>query len=186
MRNIAALMVLPIGGGSLDLPRPAASATDIIGIYFDQEVENHCVDLPTGIHHAYLIASNLNAESGMSGWECQILNDGPLTVMEWNLEWQAINVYPPPGFGVGFTTPMPRVASMVLLDIRFLLFDTQPAYFYVQPWVLPSLADVPVYATGGDPGDLRPLHQSTGGPTFPSQLSTATAPSPQRPGPGGG
>ena len=84
MRLIVALMIFLIGRESVCPFRPAAGATDIIGISCDREAQNHHVDLPTGIHHAYLIASNLSTESGMSDWECQVLNDGPLTVRECN------------------------------------------------------------------------------------------------------
>ena len=176
MKNPVAVLALLVCVGGVCQHLPAMGVTDVIGIYFDLEARNQCIELPTGTHHAYLIATSLSAETGMSGWECQILNDGPSTVMEWDLQWQAINVYPPPGFGVGFTTPMPRADSMVLLDISFFLFDVQPAHFYIQPWYLPSIEGVPVYAAGGDPGDLRPLYQSTGGPDNPVAVINGDCP----------
>ncbi len=179
MKKVATMLTwasLLAGLASTLAPGSASGVPDVIGIYFDTEAMNHCVSLPPGEHHAYLIVTNLVDPGGIGGWECRILTDGPLVVTQWDLLWEGINVFPPPGFGVGLVTPMPRQEIMVLLEITFQLLSTEEVDFFIHPWFQPSLEDVPVYASGLNPGILRPLHQSTGGPDDPVAVINGDCP----------
>lgn len=154
----------------------AQPMVDVIGIYFDEDASNHCATLPTGeVHRAYVIVTNLQDPTGLSGWECMVLLDGPIMVVNWDIG-EAINPFSPPQFSVGLFRPMARSPVMVLMEISFLLTDEARVSFYLHHIFTPSLPDVPVYASGHDPGLLRPFHQSTGGLNFPVAVVNGDCP----------
>ncbi len=149
---------------------------DSIGIYFDTEASIHRITLLEGQHHAYLAITRPTDITGISGWECRISTEGPVFVLEYGILGQAINAATPPNFAVGLAEPFPFADSIIVMDMTILLTGLEEIHFYIHPSYQPSLEGVPAYASGGNPENLWPLQQSTGGEDYPVAVINGDTP----------
>ncbi len=145
---------------------------DGIGLYFDMEATEVCMATAAPFESitAYLLATNITEESGISGWEMEVLVDGPLTADAWELIGiQPLNVFTAPRFAVGLGEhglANPIVDNVVHLATltAYVLAPTDQVSFGIKPhcsssWNPPA----PGYAAGNNAGNLVPFLVSGGG-----------------------
>lgn len=141
---------------------------DTIGMYFDLDANIVCWNTagPFEAVTAYLIATNLSVDSGVSGWEAyiQLSGDAPLAA-NWSLI--GLDVDPSPeGFqvGIGVILPIEPLPATVLATWTGFIGDpSDQISFHISG--IPgsaSFPDSPGYAAGDNAGDLRPLRVSAG------------------------
>jgi hypothetical protein len=158
-----ATLTLP-AAGALAGPDPAPNG---LGIYFDQAANTNCSDAsPSAPVRAYLIATNVTAPSGLSGWECRILIDNYGGDATYTVLGQYLNVLTPPMFSVGLTAAIPRSTCIPLARISislggsFALLGLAPS----KPSSFGGLS--PGYAVGDNPGRLIAFTPSGNVPWF--------------------
>jgi hypothetical protein len=162
--TVTVLLLASTGLGQID------PATMGIGIYFDPEGLNHCVSgLSPGEYgpgFVYLLITRpdpLCQEYGVSGWECELQIEGPLTVLDWGLPPGAVNASTPPVFYVGHPEPLPFSPAAVLLDMQVALTGIEPVNFQIHPAPIPSLmCPLPVAVCACDLCEPQCLPVSTG------------------------
>ena len=144
-----------------------------IGLYFDMEATEVCMTTATPFEEitAYLLATNISEESGISGWEMEVLVDGPLTAAAWELIGiQPLNVFAAPRFAVGLGEhglANPIVDNVVHLATltAYVLAPTDQVSFGIRELEGYSSWSDPVspgYAAGDDAGDLVRFQVSGG------------------------
>ncbi len=155
---------------------PSGSATaqmdpcpDGIGLYFDMAaMGNHITTAaPFTQFAAYLCATNITADSGISGWECTVETVGPVTAASWAVGHGGTNFLTAPNFAVGIGTvaPAPYTPSIVLATLTgFILAPTDQVSFRVVAIPTPSIPghNGAIYAVGNNAFDIRPLYSSGG------------------------
>jgi hypothetical protein len=162
---VTLMMVSPVAAQIDPMP-------DGIGIYFDPGATQNCMftSAPFQSVTAYLMATNISAPSGISGWECTVQVAGSLLAPAWAIAGGGTNFLTAPDFavGVGTVAPLPFAPAMVLATLTaYVMNPTDLVALYVRPAPQPSIPGHPVYATGDNAYDLRALIQSTGGADFP-------------------
>ncbi len=142
---------------------------DSAGLYFDTAATNNCITTaaPFTPFTAYLCATNISADSGISGWECTVETVGPVTAASWAVGHGGTNFLTAPNFAVGIGTvaPAPYTPSIVLATLTgFILAPTDQVSFRVVAIPTPSIPghNGMVYAVGNNEFDLRRLFNSTG------------------------
>jgi hypothetical protein len=135
---------------------------DGVGIYFDESGNDPCEDVPVGLVTTYLIVTKPTVLTGVSGWECRITYDGPISILAYTMRGLCINVLEPPQFMVGMGIPHPYSPAIVLMDLTIYVSDiTLEGRIFVHPTFNPSMVvageGVPCYAAGDDPAHLIPL-----------------------------
>ena len=146
---------------------------DGIGLYFDMEATEVCMATAAPFESitAYLLATNITEESGISGWEMEVLIDGPLVAAAWELIGiQPLNVFTAPVFAVGLGEhglANPIVNNVVHLATltAFVMAPTDQVSFGIKnhdssSWNPPA----PGYAAGDDAGNLVAFQVSSGYP----------------------
>ncbi len=150
----------------------ADTMVDGIGIYFDPGATVNCLNTSAPFQSvtAYLTATNISADSGISGWECTVVLMGNLLAPSWTVAGGGTNFLTAPQFavGVGTINPLPYSPAIVLATLTaFVQNLTDVVDLYVRPAPQPSIPGWPVYAVGNNEFDLRTLGQVTGGPDYP-------------------
>lgn len=143
---------------TLVLAAPALAA-DELGIFWDEplymqvQTEATAPTVVTG----YLVLKDCTSASGVLGWECKILQDGPGTFVDWTLAGQSINVGTFPEFQVGIGgDPLPTTANGVLLaSFQFLYDQNQPVRFGLDNVYRASIAGEMSYIPADEPETLR-------------------------------
>jgi hypothetical protein len=144
-----------------------------IGLYFDEFGYEVCMSTaaPFTPITAYLLATNISEESGVSGFECEVTTDGPLTASAWALNGvQPLNVFAAPLFAVGlgeFELATPVINNVVLLATltAYVLAPTDQVSFGIKNLDAGSFTPPsPGYAAGDNAGLLVPLQVSSGFP----------------------
>ncbi len=163
---LACLVSLAISGSALAQVDPDP---DGIGMYFDLEATQYCLDFSGGQVFVYLLMTNCSQSSGISGWEAHVTYTVPAGDFEtgWVLPTGSLNVSSAPDFVVGLGTPHPYESAILLATYGILVFNTSTMDFYVGPCNTPSIPGVPVFAAGDNPGLLLPMQQSSGSPDLP-------------------
>jgi len=149
---------------------------DGLGMYFDLEGVDYCLDYMGGQAFVYLLLTNCSQPSGISGWEAHVTYVVPSGDFEtgWTLPAGSLNVSAAPDFVVGLGTPMPYAPALLLATYGILVFAPDQMDFFVGPCNTPSLPGVPAYAAGDDPGLLVPLQPVSGSADLPvAQLNPA-------------
>jgi len=144
-----------------------------IGLYFDEFGYEVCMTTaaPFTPITAYLLATNITEESGISGFECEVTTDGLLTAPAWALNGvQPLNVFAAPLFAVGLgenELATPIINNVVLLATltAYVLAPTDQVAFGVKNLDASSFnPPAPGYAAGNNAGLLVPLQVSSGFP----------------------
>ena len=145
-----------------------------IGLYFDMAATDVCLTTAAPFQPiaAYLLATNVTEESGISGWEMEVLVDGPLTAAAWELIGiQPLNVFTAPVFAVGLgehelanQADANGVIHLATLT-AYVLAPTDQVAFGIKnhdssSWNPPA----PGYAAGNNAGNLVPFQVSSGFP----------------------
>jgi hypothetical protein len=151
--------------------RPHTLVTDGIGVFFDPEATTPCLESVApgtyGPGFMYLVITEPSAPAGIIGWECS-LEFGPcLSVLDWGIQGQGINVAMPPDFTVGLSEALPWAPAVLLLDMRVEITCTDCTWIHVHPAPSTSIPGVPLYADAGDPGHLITLYPVSGGEEHP-------------------
>ncbi len=142
---------------------------DGIGIYFDENADIVCTEtmIPFEQVTAYLLATNISAASGISGWEAYIWTTGAAPVApSWTLAG-GLDVDPTlEGFqvGIGTVAALPWAPAIVLATWSgFMMAPTDAMSFFVSgvPGSV-SFPHSPGYAAGDNAGDLREFQVSSG------------------------
>lgn len=176
------ILVWPLAA-ALSSPPPGV---DIIGIYTAPDGtgrDNVDVD---GMVDVYLVASGIETELGLCGWECIVGVPGTVFLGGASLVGQAVNVVEPPEFVVGLAEPLFPVNGIVhLATLTFIVPDVVaclwiPCSMLPAPWSPPG---VPGYAICGsaEPHALTPSSGACGECIFgfntgPLGIVTASAP----------
>lgn len=134
-------------------------AADELGIFWDEplymqvQTEASAPTVLTG----YLVLKDCSSASGVLGWECKILQDGPGTFVDWALEGQSINVGTFPEFQVGIGgDPLPLTGNGVLLaTFQFYYDQNQPVRFGLTNIYKDSIDGEMSYIPADDPDVLR-------------------------------
>jgi hypothetical protein len=143
------------------LPALPAGATDEIGLFFDTQAEQPCLEAGSFTTLAtYLILVQPSASSGVSGWECAVRYDNA-TFTSCTLAGTALNVFQAPDFQVGLSPSLPWAQDVLLAQLNFVSGGAGPVRFYVEPCRIPSIPGTPVYADGADPSILLPMAPRT-------------------------
>jgi hypothetical protein len=142
---------------------------DGIGMYFDLDATQYCLDYTGGPVSVYLVLTNASEPTGISGWECHVTYTVPAGDFEtgWVLPAGSLNVSTAPDFVVGLAAPAPWAPAILLGTYGILVFATGSMEWYVGPADTPSIPGVPVYAAGDNPGNLIPLQMVSGSPDLP-------------------
>ncbi|MCP4144896.1 MAG: hypothetical protein GY752_06380 [bacterium] len=144
-----------------------------IGLYFDEFGYEVCLTTaaPFTPITAYLLATNISEESGISGFECEVTTDGLLTAAAWSLNGvQPLNVFAAPLFAVGLgenELATPVINNVVLLATltAYVLDPADQVSFGVKNLDAGSFdPPAPGYAAGDNAGLLVPLQVSSGFP----------------------
>jgi len=167
MKTLLTLLVVvlvPVGVMATVDPDPNG-----IGVYFDLDGDVVCTttSAPFANTVAYLLVTNPDASSGVSGWEAQIWTEGaaPAAPM-WTLS-AGLDVDPSPaGFQVGIGTISPLPYGITVLLATWSAFVMSPfdeiSFFVTGVPGSVSFPGSPGYAVGDNAGDLRPLQVSSG------------------------
>lgn len=151
---------------------PAAHATDGLGVYIDQAGTTNCSAAPAPYSAVtlYLVAKNVSAPSGISGWECALVFDPPTFSFPptYTILNGGLNVFTAPNFQVGLAAPVPFAEAMSLASISILYMGGSlkvgmgpctPSSFGSGAY--PDVPPGPGYALGDNPGELRRLYPSS-------------------------
>jgi len=164
----------------LALAAPAAAVVDPgtngIGVYFDLDANTNCAPSPaTGMLNMYLIATNINETSGISGWETHVyFNPAPPAGVSYTYAGTgAVNPLTAPDFQVGMGGgPLPYSSAVLLLTMSTYYFGMGfqiglgPIISAPSSFAPPS----PGYAAGNDPARLIGLAPSSNVPIPASNL----------------
>ena len=164
MKKFIALAALALLLLSLPAQAQIYPIPDGLGIYFDTDATQYCLDAFIGRLEIYLMLTNCSEPTGISGWECHVTYNVPPddVYMGWWLPDGSLNLSIPPDFVVGLGTPRPNAPIILLAKLYLFVFPDDPIVFYVGPADLPSLPGVAVYAAGGNPGHLIQMHPTSG------------------------
>ncbi len=140
-----------------------------IGIYFDLDGDVVCTTTaaPFANVTAYLLATNIDATSGISGWEAMITTGGAAPVAPaWTLAAGLDVDDSPEGFqvGIGTVSPLPFGTTILMATWSgFVMNSTDMIEFFVSgvPGSV-SFPSTPGYAAGDNAGDLREMQVSSG------------------------
>ena len=146
-------------------PPAAGQPPNSLGIWFDPaftQSDAQTDAFPT-FGEAYLVLHQLSF-SGLGGWECRVATDGPVTLLGWDLEGQAVNFTPPPSFTVGLGSPLPDSEAILLATVQYVVNAAGPVTFSLRPTVHASLPDAMACITYADPNIVLPLTTVTGTP----------------------
>jgi len=139
---------------------------DMIGIYLDEGATVHCADAPVGEQvTAFLCLTNSTALAGLAGWEAAIEVAGDLTVLDWNLRAEAVNVSVPPVFTVGLAECLPWSPAIVALDFTLDVIGPDRSELKVAPHPgheVPPPCPLPLFAACGGAGEVQTLGFSGG------------------------
>lgn len=159
----AALSIL---GLTICLAAPAvAQGPDTLGLWFDTAYtanDGEGSAFPF-FGTAYLVLHEPSLD-GVGGWECKVTAAGPVTLLTWALEGQAVNFASPPEFIVGLGSPLPSGQDVLLATVQFLIDAPAPVTFSLGPVYHASIPGAMAYIPFADPNDLRPLTTGTGTP----------------------
>jgi len=137
-----------------------ATATDQVGIYFDESYQNNSLIVPDAntVVTGYLVLSDPATTAGVAGWELCVGIDGPAMFLNWELEGQVINVLNEPCFQVGVgDAPLPGGSRVLLATFTMLVEEPLPVALSVNLINHPSIPDEMAYLTNDDPQEIRPL-----------------------------
>ena len=146
--------------------------TNGIGVYFDLEANANCA-APTamGMLNMYLLATNINETSGISGWETHVyFNPAPPAGVTYTFAGTgAVNPLTAPDFQVGMGGgPLPYSPAVLLLTMSTYYFPGVAFQIGLGPiTTAPTSFPVthsPGFAAGRDPGILIPLKCSSNVP----------------------
>ena len=143
----------------------AAQPPNSLGIWFDSAFTQNDVEAGTfpAYGEAYLVLHHLSF-SGLGGWECRVATDGPVTLLGWDLEGQAVNFTPPPSFTVGLGSPLPDSEGILLATVQYMVSAAGPVTFSLRPTVHASIPGAMACITYADPNIVLPLTTVTGTP----------------------
>lgn len=161
--GLIVLLASAPAAGQLD-PDP-----DMCGIFFDEGAYVFCQDSvpPGGEVTAYLCLTRITATEGISFWEAKVeVSDGG-TVTDWQVRGSAAsNLATAPEFVVILGETLPWASSLVVLQMQVVVSTGYPVGLRVWPATNPSVPPapfpLPVYATGGSPGEFHTLGYSFG------------------------
>lgn len=157
---------------------------DNVGVYFDPYGDDLCearieTDGGIGVRHVYCVLTQLTSPY-VKGFELLLGVDGPLLMSNFTYPAGsgAINLMATPAFLVGFAEGLPAISGAVVVmefdifvySLNETLWDNSgDAHVYVREIFFHSLEDpVPAYLTMD--GEIRALHQSTGGADDPVMI----------------
>lgn len=137
------------------------TGADMIGIYFDEGATVYCVDTPVGQQvTAFLCVTNSTALTGLAGWEAAIEVTGGVTVLDWNLRGEAVNVNVPPVFTVGLAECQPWSPAIVVLDFTLEVIGPDRSELKVAPHPgheVPPPCPLPLFAACDGGGEVQTL-----------------------------
>ena len=152
-----------------------ASAQDnVIGLYTDADISGNYLETTAAFEpvEVYLLIHSLsaNAGGGVSGFEAEVIIDGPLTAPEWVLQGtQPFNISTAPAFMVGFGTGdlaiMANDSGVCHLATltAFVMTTADVINFKIQNYEICSFTpDAPGYAAANNAGILVPCITSSG------------------------
>lgn len=146
-------------------PAPAAAQGDALGVWFDPAFSDN--DMRTGslpfIGQAYLVLHEPTI-AGVGGWECMVDVTGPVFLLQWRYEGQAVNFKTPPEFFVGLGSPLPHGEAVLLATVDFLVQEDGPVPWSLRPIAHPSLPGAMAYISFADPNVILPLGTVSGEP----------------------
>jgi hypothetical protein len=144
-------------------PAQVDQDTDGLGIYFDTDATQYCLEYVGGWIFAYLILTNCSEPTGIAGWECRITSTIPPGNFApgWDL-YGADNSSWPPNYECGLGWVIPHAPAMLLARQEFWINVPDAMTFYVGPVDSPSIPGYPAYAVGGDPGRIKPMYPVSG------------------------
>jgi hypothetical protein len=139
---------------------PPGGDGDRVGLYFDQAFTTPWI---TGVAagepvEAYLVLRNPSVADNISGWELQVLSDADILLQDAQLAVGSHNYSALPEFTVGFETPLPPGAEMLLGTLTFVpssVPDNAP--LALVPRRNPSLPDAMAYSHGPEHA-LHPMY----------------------------
>ncbi len=158
--RILALFVL-----SLILATPTL-AQDKVGVYWDgASSQNVGTTAATpGSTTGYLVLQDASNTSGVLGWEACFDINGPGVFAGWTFPGDAVNAGTDPCYAVGYTSPLPYSANIVLGSFIFVATDVGPITISMEPDWFASLPGEMSYIPGDDPGALIAMTTATGRP----------------------
>lgn len=141
-----------------------AFAQDQIGIYWDDQYTTNNASTPStpGVLTGYLVLHNPTGFGGIQAWEACIEIDGPGTLTSFDFQGQAINAGSEPCFAVGYTTPLPFSAAVLLASFQAIALEQGPIYVSIKPDFNASLPGHMSYISADDPENLIAMTTVTG------------------------
>ncbi len=152
---LALLLILP----------GALRAADTLGLWYDT---GYTQNEDTGnvfphMGELYLVLHEPST-TGVGGWECKMVTDGPATMLGWDLEGLAVNFSDPPSFTVGLGAPLPPDTDVLLATAHFMVTGQGPVVWSLVPTYYASIPGHMAYIPFEDPNILLPLATNTGVP----------------------
>jgi hypothetical protein len=146
---------------------------DCVGLYFDMEAEQYCLDgvTPYQTVPLYLILTNPTF-ADLYGLECGVRIDGNCMVLSLTLAWPTSPVLPGPDLGnlivaTGAPRPTSEATHLATASLLYLATDLSPVHFYLG---------------GSDPSSIHPDFPSlllAGGEVIMACKSVADGPAAQ-------
>ena len=172
MRKLLLLLAMGLLVSSVQANAQCNPDPNEIGIFWSPDCGacENCLDFLGGLATAYVVLANLTQPGGVHGFEFCLTNaDGSLFlpppgvfVIAYNLPENSFNVFDPPCFTVGLSSPLPWSPCITLLTVDILVFDPAPWCFGVRPNDIPSIPGYMAFADGDDPGLILPMYPNTG------------------------
>jgi hypothetical protein len=173
-----ALSLVPSSSFAQSDPQP-----DGLGIYFDLDATmvHATTTQPLQMVTAYLLATNVSATSGISGYELHMGIYGALALGYQSSCDCCLFGFPHIACGC-LLGPLPWGPAIRLGTLTFFVLDpTTVTTFYLGPHVVPSIPGYPAYAVGDDPLDIRPFYVSSGSYDLPVATVNGEPPVPANP-----
>ncbi len=165
MKKLIALATLAPLLLSLPAPAQVDQDPDGLGMYFDTDATQYCLEYVGGEVSAYVILTNCSEPTSIAGWECHVtytIPPGNYELGWWLNTIGGENVSAAPDFQVGLPSAMPYSPAILLAVYRMLIYVPDPIVFYVGPCNSPTIPGYPAYAVGGDPGRIKPMYVVSG------------------------
>jgi len=143
---------------------PAATAQDLVGIYWDTDYTTSTGSTETipGVVTGYVVLRNPTGTGGVLGWEACIDVDGPAAITGWDFQGEAVNVGSAPCLVVGYTVPLPAAPDILLATFDVVVTETGPVELTMKPLWSASLPHQMSYIPGDEPGELIAMNTIAG------------------------
>jgi len=141
------------GVDSTDRQAPSLERDVLALLTSTDETGRSTLEAGPGVVELQLVVVQPSEPSGISGWECYVQAELPVTFVSVEYAGKAINVGRKSGeFIVGLADPLPQAEMVRLATLKFFVPSREAASVAFHPASKPSVPGQMIYAAGNDPG----------------------------------